>query len=237
MLEVSITSAFVAGLLTFLAPCTLPLIPAYIAFLAGNSKKEESVLVKRSISFVLGFSTLIITIGVFVSQIGRFVTANRGLLVMIGGGLFILFGISLLGLIKIPIDSSGLPAKLRPNSNFAAFMLGIVFAFGWSPCVGPILGSIYVLAAQSGSSLEGTLLLSAYALGHGLPFVLFAYFYDKSTKAVDILSKWTSKINKGAGLILIIIGLFMILGKYGVLLDFFNHIFNGSWQNSLLDYM
>lgn len=237
MFEVTLPAAFLAGLITFLAPCTLPLVPAYIAFLAGNSKKDESVLVKRATSFVLGFSTIIIILGVFVSEVGRFVMTYRSTLVAVGGVLFIFFGISLLGIIKIPAASQRIPARLRPNSNFGAFVLGVVFAFGWSPCVGPILGSIYILAAQSESSLKGTMLLAAYALGHGAPFILFAYFYDKSTKTITFLSKYTEKINKGAGIILIIIGLFMLFGKYGVFLDLFRHLLNGGWQNKLMNLM
>lgn len=237
MFEVTLPAAFLAGLITFLAPCTLPLVPAYIAFLAGHSKKEESILVKRALSFVAGFSLVVVALGVFVSSLGRFVMTYRSILVAIGGALFILFGISLLGFIKIPAVSQNISPKLRPNSNFGAFLFGVIFAFGWSPCVGPILGSIYILAAQSESSLKGTMLLVAYAIGHGLPFVLFAYFYDKSARAINFLSKYTDKINKGAGVILVVIGLFMLLGKYAVFLDLFRHILNGGWQNSLMNLM
>lgn len=237
MLEVTLPSAFLAGLLTFLAPCTLPLVPAYLAFLAGSAKPNESVVFKRALAFVLGFSTIIIGMGIFVSQLGRFVAEYRSVLLMVGGVLFAVFGASLLGLFQIPIQSKGLPASLHPHSNLAAYGLGVVFAFGWSPCVGPILGSIYVLAAQSGSSLFGTLLLTAFAIGHGVPFLFFAYFYEKSFKAIEFLSRYTEKINKGAGVILIVLGLFMIFGKYAYVVEFFRHILSGGWQEQIMNYL
>lgn len=237
MLEVTLPSAFLAGLLTFLAPCTLPLVPAYLAFLAGSAKPNESVVFKRALAFVLGFSTIVIGMGIFVSQLGRFVTQYRSVLIMVGGVLFTLFGASLLGLLRIPLKGKGLPASLHPHSNLAAFGLGVVFAFGWSPCVGPIMGSIYVLAAQSGSSLYGSLLLAGFAIGHGVPFLFFAYFYEKSFKAVDLLSRYTEKVNKWAGAILVVIGLFMIFGKYVYIVEFFRHLLGGNWQDSLMNYL
>ncbi len=237
MLEVTLPSAFIAGILTFLAPCTLPLVPAYLAFLAGSAKAEESVVFKRAVYFISGFSLVIIMMGLFVAQIGKFVVQYRSLLVMAGGILFILFGASLLNLIRIPISMKGLPTFMKPDSNFAAFGLGIAFAFGWSPCIGPILGSIYFLAAESGSFMIGGLLLLTYAIGHGIPFLIFAYFYDKSFKTVSKLSLYIGKINKGAGVVLILIGLFMLLGKYAVFLDFFKNILDGNWQQSLMNYL
>ncbi len=238
MYEVSLVSAFFAGIITFLAPCTLPLVPGYIAFLAGNSKKDEKVLVKRSISFISGFSSVIILIGLFVSSIGKFINSNRSLLVAIGGVLFIFFGVYLLGLFRLPIlERHSVKFKFKPTSNFSAFLFGVVFSFGWSPCFGPILGSIFVLSSQFDSVIKGFLLLFVYTLGHGIPFILFAYFYDKTNSAVKILSKYSEKINKGAAVFLIVIGLFMVFGKYSMFLDAFKDIFNGSWQNSLLDYM
>jgi cytochrome c-type biogenesis protein len=237
MLEVTLPSAFLAGILTFLAPCTLPLVPAYLAFLAGSKKTNESVVFKRALFFILGFSSIIILMGLFVSQIGQFIVQYRSVLVMIGGLLFIIFGASLLNFFRIPINMSGMPTSMKPDSNLAAFGLGIVFAFGWSPCIGPILGSIYVLAAGSGSVFYGGLLLIAYAIGHGIPFLIFAYFYDKSFKMVSKLSAYTEKLNKVAGVILIVIGLFMLFGKYAVLVGFFKEFMSGGWQNSLMNYL
>lgn len=237
MLEVTLPSAFLAGILTFLAPCTLPLVPAYLAFLAGSKKTTDSVVFKRALFFILGFSSIIILMGLFVSEIGRFIVQYRSILIMIGGLLFVLFGASLLNFFRIPINMSGLPTSMKPDSNLAAYGLGIVFAFGWSPCIGPILGSIYVLAAGTGSVMYGGLLLFAYAIGHGIPFLIFAYFYDKSFKLVSRLSAYTEKLNKGAGVILVIIGLFMLFNQYAVLINFFKEILSGDWQQYIMNFI
>ncbi len=237
MFEVALPSAFIAGIITFLAPCTLPLLPAYLAFLAGSSKKDEKVLTQRAISFISGFSLIVILLGVFVSSIGRFVTSHRNTLIMIGGILFIFFGLSLLNIINVINKQISIPVKFKPNSNYSAFLFGVIFSFGWSPCVGPILGSIYVLASSYDSFIKGLMLLFAYVLGHGIPFVLFAYFYERASKMVKILSKYTEAINKTAGAVLLIIGLFMIFGKYGTFIQFFMNIFNGGWQDKLLNFL
>ncbi len=238
MLEVSLFSAFLAGFLTFLAPCTLPLVPAYLAFLAGGTgPAEESKVFQRALSFMAGFSAVIILLGVFVNQIGRYVATYRGVLTMAGGLLFVVFGLMLLGFIRIPMQTRGLPSYLRPTNNYIAAVLGVVFAFGWSPCVGPILGSIYVLAAQADTVLRGTLLLTLYALGHSLPFILLAYFYDKSFRVVSVLSRYSERISRGAGVLMIVIGLFMLFGQYGYLLSLFGKVIDGNWQEHLLNYL
>lgn len=238
MLEVSLFSAFLAGFLTFLAPCTLPLVPAYLAFLAsGTGKVDERKIFQRAIAFMTGFSLVIVLLGIFVNQLGRYVAAYRGELIMVGGLLFVVFGLSLLGIIKIPVQSRGMPAFLKPTSNFAAGLLGVLFAFGWSPCVGPILGSIYVLAAQADTAFRGTLLLVLYALGHSLPFILLAYFYERSFRVVALLAKYSERISRAAGIILVIIGLFMLFGQYGFLLSLFGKVIDGDWQQKLLNYL
>lgn len=238
MLEVSLFSAFLAGFLTFLAPCTLPLVPAYLAFLASETGKvDEKKIFQRALAFMAGFSLVIVVMGVFVNHLGRYMAAYRGELIMVSGLLFSVFGLSLLGIIRIPVQSRGMPAFLRPTSGFATFLLGVLFAFGWSPCVGPILGSIYVLAAQAETALKGTLLLVLYAMGHSLPFILLAYFYERSFKVVAVLTKYSEKISRAAGIILVIIGLFMLFGQYGFLLSLFGKIIDGDWQQKLLNYL
>lgn len=238
MLEVSLFSAFLAGFLTFLAPCTLPLVPAYLAFLASETGKvDEKKIFQRAIAFMAGFSLVIVLLGVFVNHIGRYVAVYRGELIMFSGLLFVIFGLSLFGVIRIPVSGRGLPAFMKPTSNIAVGFLGVLFAFGWSPCVGPILGSIYVLAAQANTALWGTLLLVFYALGHSLPFILLAYFYERSFTVVAALSKYAEKISRAAGIILVIIGAFMLFGQYGFLLSLFGKLVDGDWQAKLLDYL
>lgn len=238
MLEVSLFSAFLAGFLTFLAPCTLPLVPAYLAFLASETGKvDEKKIFQRALAFMTGFSLVIVLLGVFINHVGRYVAAYRGELIMVGGLLFVLFGLSLLGVIVIPVQSRGLPAFMKPTSALSVGILGALFAFGWSPCVGPILGSIYVLAAQADTVLWGTLLLVFYAIGHSLPFILLAYFYERSFKVVSVLAKYSEKISRAAGIILVIIGLFMLIGQYGFLLSLFGKVIDGNWQEKLLNYL
>ncbi len=237
MVDVTIFSAFLAGLVTFLAPCTLPLVPAYLAFLAGSETPERHQIVKKAFAFVSGFGSAIVILALFVSQIGRFVSQYRNILLSIGGILFMLFGLSLLRVFRIPLQSKGLPTFLAPTSHFAAFLLGFVFTFGWSPCVGPILGSIYVLAAQSGSVFLGTTLLLAYVLGHSIPFLLLAFFYERSFSIVKTLSRYTPYVNTFAGIVLVVIGFLMMIGKFGLVFGFFSWVFDGSWQDILTRFL
>jgi cytochrome c-type biogenesis protein len=234
-----IISSFIAGVFTFFAPCTLPLVPAFLGIISGAgpeslSNQSEISLVRRRIFFnavfyVLGFSLIFITFGVAFSYIGT-ILFIREILENIGGLFVIAFGLFLLGLIKIPgLDSEKkihVSRLFRNVSWLNSFLIGSLFALGWSPCVGPLLGSVLLLATSSGTVLQGTFLLIVFSFGLAIPFLLTAFFIGK---AFRIFSKWDkiiSAVNRVAGLFLVIIGFLMISGKFTLIhASFINYFY------------
>jgi cytochrome c-type biogenesis protein len=225
MPEVSLISALIGGILTFLAPCTLPLIPAYIAFIsgAGNARGRppaRATLVLLAVVFCLGFSVVFVGYGVASGALGQFLVLHRALLAQIGGIFIILFGLGMLGLFKLPkfFGGSGKPPRfIAPGTIHGSFLLGLLFALGWSPCFGPILGAIILLAGTSGTALWGGFLLSVYALGLAIPFIAIAYFYGSAFSWVSVLSRFLKFINIAGALLLIAIGVLLLLGRFGEL--------------------
>lgn len=227
MLDISVVSAFVGGLLTFLAPCTLPLIPAYLAFIggaAGDKSKGKSVrrrLLLNALFFVLGFSLVFILFGMVSGALGTYLVLYRKLLAQIGGVVILLFGISMLGFFSLPSISGTwggfIPKWIQAGTLKGSFLLGLLFALGWSPCLGPILGTIYILAITKGTIFFGGFLLFVYALGLALPFLFVAYLYGSAWSYVTPLSRFLPVVSKIGGILLIIIGLLLVIGQFGML--------------------
>ena len=227
MLDISVISAFIGGLLTFLAPCTLPLIPAYLAFIGGSvstEKKHGSVrrgLLLNALAFVLGFSVIFILFGMASGAVGTYLVLYRKLLAQIGGVVVLLFGISMLGFFTLPSLSATwggfIPKWLKPGTLKGSFLLGLLFALGWSPCLGPILGTIYILAITKGTILSGGALLFVYALGLAIPFLFVAFLYGSAWTYVPTLSKYLPIISKIGAVLLIVIGILLIIGQFGIL--------------------
>lgn len=196
-----IFSAFTAGVLMFLAPCTLPLVPAYLGFISGVSTKEledkdKGAAVRKRVFFnglffVLGFSVIFILFGVFAGIFGGSIGDFRIWLGRIGGVLVVLFGLSMLGIFKLPFFSRGaafrIPAFLQVGKFSSSFIIGAAFAFGWTPCVGPILASILLLASTKASALMGGLLLAIFSLGLAVPFILISLAMGSAAKKIDAL--------------------------------------------------
>ncbi len=224
----SIPLAFVAGVVSFLSPCVLPLVPGYISMLSGASIEElkagaGAALVARvfrnSIAFVLGFSVVFITLGASATTVGRFLVAQRVVFNLVAGIVIVIFGLHLTGLVKLPFlyraarMSTGAPRR----GLVGAFVLGFAFAFGWTPCIGPILAGILALAAMRDTVFQGMFLLAVYSAGLAIPFVLtglglsqFLRFYGgfrKHLQVVEVLS----------GVLLIAIGVLMAFNKLGML--------------------
>lgn len=229
MIELSIfgaLSAFGAGIISFLSPCVLPLVPGYISYIGGQSLgQRESADNKRSfvetlavlslsLSFVLGFSTVFIAFGASASTIGRWLIAYRYEANIIGGMIIIIFGVFISGLIRF----NWLEKEFRYYGNlpggkgFSAYLLGLAFAFGWTPCIGPILGAILTLSATSGLVSGGTALLAFYSLGLGVPFILAALFTEHFMSHSQRLKKHGRVLQVIAGVLLIVMGLAMITG-------------------------
>jgi cytochrome c-type biogenesis protein len=233
--SVSILAAFAAGVVSFLSPCVLPLIPAYISFITGYTTSElaesgrstRAVLIP-SLLFVAGFSVIFIGLGASASVLGGFLLEYRALLVRIAGVVVFVFGFFMLGIIKVPWlygEARFEMGKTRRYGQAAAFVMGMAFAFGWTPCVGPILGSILVVAGGTGSVLQGILLLAAYSLGLGLPFIIVALAFGKLSTTLSWLNKHSLTINRVAGVLLMIVGVLIFTGQMGIL---------GSWLNRVL---
>lgn len=220
-------TAFLGGIASFLSPCVLPLIPGYLSFITGLSASEladeERSLWKvavPSLLFIAGFSLVFILMGASASIIGEWLMRFRDVVRIVGGILVIAFGIFMLDVIRIP----GLYrevrfdlAKTRRFGRFAAPLLGIAFAAGWTPCVGPILASILGIAGSTGSATQGMLLLATYSAGLGIPFLALALFFGKLRPVTQWLVRHSRTISVVAGILMIVTGLLIVFGKMGLL--------------------
>jgi cytochrome c-type biogenesis protein len=224
----SIPLAFLAGVVSFLSPCVLPLVPGYISMLSGASIEElktsaGTALVARifrnSIAFVVGFSVVFITLGASATAVGRFLVAQRTTFNIVAGVIIIIFGLHLTGLVKIPF----LYREARVNTGaprrglLGAFVLGFAFAFGWTPCIGPILTGILALAALRETVLQGMFLLAVYSAGLAIPFVLTGLGLSQFLKFYSGFRKHLQIVEVLSGVLLLAIGILMAFNKLGML--------------------
>lgn len=224
--QIGIAAAFGAGLLSFLSPCVLPLIPGYLSFMTGMSTAQLSEKNRRlssvmvpAVLFVAGFSFVFVALGASASLIGQFLVRFRDSLEVVGGLVVIAFGVLMLGIIKAPWLYGEARVDLERSRRFgaiAAFVMGMAFAAGWTPCVGPILGSILTLAAGSGSAGRGALLLFSYSLGLGLPFIAVALLFGRAAGPLKWLSAHSLVLNRVAGVLLIVLGAMIATGRLAV---------------------
>lgn len=218
--NVSLLLAFSAGLLSFLSPCVLPLVPAYITYLVGDMTSIEknrlnSIRVfHKALGFVAGFSTVFILLGASASALGKLLGNNTNTLRVIGGIVIIIFGIHISGLIKIPfLYKEKRVMEMNKVPNFSSFLLGMAFAAGWTPCIGPILASILIVAGNSATVWTGILLLVAYSAGLSIPFLLFAVTLDRIKKHMVRLNKALPVISIISGALLVLMGILVITNK------------------------
>ncbi len=225
---ISFSAAFLAGLLSFLSPCLLPLIPAYFAFISGYSIEEitenpEAVVRGRifaaTISFVLGFSVVFILMGASASYVGGLVVEYKDIIRIIGGLLIIGLGIHMTGIIRFGSleNDRRITVRKKPLHLAGIFIVGMAFAAGWSPCIGPLLGSILMVAGTSDSVGQGILLLSVYSAGLAVPFILVSLFVPAVLKIVKGASKTLRYAGPVAGTLLIIVGLLLLTNSFGFL--------------------
>ncbi len=211
--EVSIITAFFAGFLSFLAPCILPLIPSYFAWLV----RTKINIFLNSLFLILGFSIIFIILGASASLIGQVLAPYRLLVQRIGGLIIILFGLEFIGFLKIFKNYRfNLVKKLfsKFDHKTSSFFVGLVFAFAWIACFGPILGSILVLSSFQGTLTQGVILLSFYSLGLAIPFLLSSLFLGVLIKKIKFFIKITKWINLFSGLILIILGILLFTDNF-----------------------
>jgi cytochrome c-type biogenesis protein len=214
-------TAFLEGLLSFISPCVLPMIPLYIGYLAGgtvskdgNIVKENNNLIKNSISFVLGFTVLFIALGASASFLGTYLNEHLDIINRVGGVIVIIFSLSFLGVKFLPFleNTYKLKTKTTGLGIFSSFLFGIVFAVGWSPCTGPFLGSALMLAANSDTLNQGIFTLFSYSMGLGVPFLISAILLKQLEGAFNFIKKHYKVVTLVSGLLLLAMGILMTLG-------------------------
>jgi len=221
--------AFTAGVLSFLSPCVLPLVPSYASYITGmslddlvDSKRppgmQRTVLLHGGL-FVLGFSAVFITLGASATFIGAFLHAYSTWVGRIGGVVLIVFGLYLLGLLRLPGAQREWRVHLanKPVGYLGTFVVGVAFGAGWTPCIGPVLGGILTLAATSGSLWTGVALLSVYSLGLAIPFLLAALLLDRFLTSFARFRHWLPWISRASGALLILVGILLVTGSFTVL--------------------
>ena len=216
--------AFLAGLISFLSPCVLPLIPGYISYISGTSldklkEKKGNLVIFKTIFFTLGFSLVFIALGSTASLIGKFFLINSNIFRIIAGIIIIFFSLHLIGILNFNFMNKDIRIFTDQYSNNLTFPLivGAAFGFGWTPCIGPILGSILTLAALEENVGKGILLLSFYSLGLAIPFIISGILIDKFLLFSKGFKKYISTVTKVGGVILLLTGLAIVTGQLQVL--------------------
>ena len=222
----SILVSFTAGILSFLSPCVLPIVPPYLAFMAGSSISsiQKSAFLSSntywlftiSTSFVVGLSTVFVILGLAAATIGSFLLNFQTEMNYLSGLLVIFFAMHFLGVLRISAFSKEYRFNLGSAGGglLGAYLLGIAFAFGWTPCIGPVLGAILSMSAQAESLSRGAILMAFYAAGLGCPFVLSGVFFARAVQVFVSLRKSALKIEKGIGILLLFVGILLITGGF-----------------------
>lgn len=207
---------FLEGIISFISPCMLPMLPIYISYFAGGSDNKHRILI-RAICFVLGFTVTFSLLGLFAGTLGSFLTKYQTAVNVITGSIVIIFGLSYLEVINLPFFK-GMQSGKKIDSAFSAFLFGMIYSISLTPCVGAFLGSALMLASTSSTAMTGLLLLITYSLGLGIPFVLSAVLIDKLNTAFNFIKKHYKVINLVCGIFLIVVGLMMAFGLLGKIL-------------------
>jgi cytochrome c-type biogenesis protein len=230
-IQVSLPLAFFAGLVSFLSPCILPVVPSYLVFISGLTLDELRDGSKRdarraafinSVLFVLGFSAVFMTMGFVATSAGRAVGQALPWMNRIGGVVLVVFGLYLAGVLRIPALAREMRVHLsdKPTGPLGSLVVGIAFGAGWTPCIGPILGSILLYASLETTMAQGTLLLATYALGLGIPFVVAAVAFNWFLAGVDKVKEWMVPLSRIAGTVLVVIGVLMASGHFATMTAF-----------------
>ena len=211
--------SFLEGIITFISPCLLPMLPIYISYFAGGNTKNTKKTLTGAFGFVLGFTEVFVSLGALAGTLGGFLKQHQTMVNLISGLIVIIFGLNYLGLLKINIFNGNRRNFNTGNLNFFTCLLfGIIFSIGWTPCVGAFLGSALMLASQQGKVLTGMLMLLAYSLGLGIPFILSAILIQKLKSTFDFIKRNYKVINSISGIFLVLVGIMMATGTLGRLL-------------------
>jgi len=213
--------SFLEGIITFISPCLLPMIPIYLSFFAGQhieNKKQRTLI--NALGFVLGFTIIFVLMGAFAGTLGRLLKEHSAMINLIMGILVILFGLNFMEVIKLPFVNQNrqLAFRITQIGFFRSLLFGIIFSLGWTPCVSAFLGSALMLAASQGESVKGMLMLLSFSLGLGIPFIASAVLIDKLKNSFAFIKRHYKIINRICGAFLIVIGLLMATGRMGYFL-------------------
>ena len=212
--------SFLEGIITFISPCLLPMLPIYISYFAGGGERTTAKTLKGAIGFVTGFTIVFVMLGALAGTVGSFLREYQTAVNIISGLIVIIFGLNFLGVFKLNIFRGNQHSVKTDNMGFfSAMLFGIIFSVGWTPCVGAFLGSALMLASQQGHVIEGMLMLLSYSLGLGIPFILSAILIDYLKSAFNWIKKNYKIINLISGSLLVIIGFMMATGTLGQLLN------------------
>ena len=223
-MNTTLSIAFLAGIISFLSPCVLPLIPGYISYISGTSfnkliRREKNLVVIKTIFFTLGFSFVFIALGSTASYIGKFFLTNSDIFRIIAGLIIIFFSLQIIGIINFKFMNKDIRIFTDRYNHSLTFplLVGAAFGFGWTPCIGPILGSILALAAMEENIIKGMLLLTFYSLGLAIPFIISGILIDKFLFFSKSFRKYISTITKVGGVILLLTGIAILTGQLQVL--------------------
>jgi cytochrome c-type biogenesis protein len=227
--NVTLLAAFAAGFLSFVSPCVLPLIPGYISFVSGISVDEMRAdtapstsrlqVFLTSLAFVIGFSIVFVALGASATAIGKFMFAKLPLLSKIAGVILIVFGLHTMGVFRLAFleTEKRVHSQRKPAGPLGAMLVGIAFAFGWTPCIGPILGGILAIAGSKNTVSEGVTLLAVYSLGLGIPFLLTSLAINQFFSAAKRIRKYYHAVEVTSGVLLIAIGVLIVTGQLTII--------------------
>ena len=227
--SVSLLAAFAAGFLSFVSPCVLPLIPGYISFISGASMDEmrggtapvtsRAQIFLTSLAFVIGFSIVFVALGASATAVGKFMFARLPLLSKIAGVILIIFGLHTMGVFRLAfLDAEKrVHTQRKPAGPLGAMLVGVAFAFGWTPCIGPILGGILAIAGSKNSVWEGVTLLAVYSAGLGIPFLITSLAINKFFAATKRIRKYYHAIELASGALIVVIGVLILTGQLTII--------------------
>lgn len=212
--------ALLEGIITFISPCLLPMLPVYVSYFAGGENNRKKTFIS-ALGFVLGFTIIFVCMGAFAASLERFLKMYQSILNIACGLIVIIFGLNFMGVLKISLlnTTKKLNAQVDGNGFFRSILFGMIFSIGWTPCVGAFLGSALLLAAQKGSVLQGILMLILFSLGLGIPFLISAVLINCLKETFQFIKAHYKIINTVCGIFLIITGIFMMTGTLNWLLS------------------
>ncbi len=211
--------AFLEGIITFISPCLLPMLPIYVSYFAGGGERSAGKTLKTALGFVLGFTLVFVAMGALAGTVGYFFKSHQTAVNLISGLVVIFFGLNFLGIVKLNLfRGSGRAVDTRSLGFFSALAFGVIFSLGWTPCVGAFLGSALMLASQQGHVVGGVIMLLVYSLGLGIPFILSAVLIDKLKSTFGWIKAHYQIINRISGGLLVLIGILMATGTLGRLI-------------------